>query len=185
MIAYHDEEWGVPLHDDGRLFEMLTLEGAQAGLSWRTILDRRDEYRRAFHYFDISRIAAMSDGELETVLRESGVIRNRLKVFSVRTNAQAALRAIETHGTLDAHLWSFVNSIPIVTRRRRAADIPARTDLSDHMSKTLRKAGFSFVGSTICYAFMQATGMVDDHLATCFRATQAAAAKASRKTASP
>lgn len=172
MIVYHDEEWGVPQHDDRRLFEMLTLEGAQAGLSWRTILDRRDEYRRAFHDFDIDRVAAMSDRELETVLRESGVIRNRLKVFSVRGNAQAALRVIETHGSLDAWLWSFVGDTPIVTHRRRAADIPARTELSDAMSKSLRKAGLSFVGSTICYAFMQATGMVNDHLAGCFRAQQ-------------
>lgn len=170
MIAYHDEEWGVPLHDDRRLFEMLTLEGAQAGLSWRTILDRRDAYRRVFHGFDIERVAAMTDAELELVLRESGVVRNRLKVFSVRGNARAAQVKIAGHGSLDAYLWSFVDGTPIVTRRRRAADVPARTEVSDRMSKTLRKAGFSFVGSTICYAFMQATGMVDDHLADCFRA---------------
>lgn len=169
MIAYHDEEWGVPLHDDRGLFEMLTLEGAQAGLSWRTILDRREEYRRVFHDFDIERAATMTDAELQRVLRDSGVIRNRLKVFSVRGNARAALAKIVEHGSFDAYLWSFVDGTPIVTRRRSAGEVPARTDVSDRMSKTLRKAGFSFVGSTICYAFMQATGMVDDHLSGCFR----------------
>jgi len=170
MIAYHDTEWGTPLHDDRRLFELLTLEGAQAGLSWRTILDRRHEYRRAFHDFDIARVAAMTDAELEEVLRSSGVIRNRLKVFSVRTNARAALAAIAEHGSLDAYLWSFVGGKPVVNRWQTATQVPASTEASDRMSKALRKAGFGFVGSTICYAFMQATGMVDDHLASCFRA---------------
>ena len=170
MIEYHDAEWGTPQHDDRRLFELLTLEGAQAGLSWRTILDRRDEYRRAFHDFDIARVAAMTDAQLEEVLRNSGVIRNRLKVFSVRTNARAALAAIAEHGSLDAYLWSFVGGKPVVNRWQNAAQVPASTEASDRMSKALRKAGFGFVGSTICYAFMQATGMVDDHLASCFRA---------------
>jgi DNA-3-methyladenine glycosylase I len=169
MIAYHDEEWGVPQHDDRALFELLTLEGAQAGLSWRTILDRREEYRRAFHRFDIGRVAAMSDAELEEVLARSGVIRNRLKVLSVRGNARSAQQATAAHGSLNAYLWSFVDGVPIVNRWREMSEVPARTDISDRMSKTLRKAGFSFVGSTICYAFMQATGMVNDHLATCFR----------------
>jgi DNA-3-methyladenine glycosylase I len=173
MMAYHDSEWGVPLHDDRGLFELLTLEGAQAGLSWRTILDRREEYRRAFHGFDIARVAAMTDAELEAVLSQSGVVRNRLKVYSVRGNAQAAMRAVDQHGSLDAYLWSFVGGIPIVKRWKRASQVPDRTEVSDRMSKALRRAGFSFVGSTICYAFMQATGMVDDHLATCFRAQQA------------
>ncbi len=169
MIAYHDTEWGVPLHDDRALFELLTLEGAQAGLSWRTILDRREAYRHAYHGFEIARVAAMSDGDLEALLSGSGVIRNRLKVFSARSNARAALAAIAAHGSLDAYLWSFTRGVPVVNRWREASQVPARTELSDGMSKALRKAGFSFVGSTICYAFMQATGMVDDHLAGCFR----------------
>ncbi|MGH7121534.1 MAG: DNA-3-methyladenine glycosylase I [Acetobacteraceae bacterium] len=170
MIAYHDREWGTPQHDDRALFELLTLEGAQAGLSWRTVLARREHYRRTFHFFDIARIAAMTDSELESILRSSGVIRNRLKVWSVRSNAEAALAVIAAAGSLDVFLWSFVEGRPVVTRWREAADVPARTPLSDAMSSTLRKKGFRFVGSTICYAFMQATGMVDDHLATCFRA---------------
>jgi DNA-3-methyladenine glycosylase I len=170
MIAYHDTEWGTPQHDDRRLFELLTLEGAQAGLSWRTILDRREEYRRAFHDFDIARVAAMRDVELEKLLRSSGIIRNRMKVYSVRSNARAALAAIEQHGSLDAYLWSFVGGTPVVNRWQTGEQVPAHTEASDRMSKTLRKAGFSFVGSTICYAFMQATGLVDDHLASCFRA---------------
>jgi DNA-3-methyladenine glycosylase I len=170
MIAYHDLEWGTPQHDDPALFELLTLEGAQAGLSWRTILARREEYRRTFHFFDIARIAAMTDRELESVLRDSGVIRNRLKIWSVRSNAEAALQAIAAHDSLDAWLWSFVEGRPLVNRWRTMVEVPARTTLSDQMSKALRKAGFRFVGTTICYAFMQATGMVDDHLATCFRA---------------
>lgn len=170
MIAYHDREWGTPHHDDRALFELITLEGAQAGLSWRTILARREEYRRTFHQFDIARIAAMSDRELETALLHPGVIRNRLKIYSVRSNARAALEAIAAHGSLDAYLWSFVGGKPIVNRWRDMAEVPARTTLSDTMSKALRKAGFRFVGSTICYAFLQASGMVDDHLAACFRA---------------
>jgi DNA-3-methyladenine glycosylase I len=170
MLAYHDNEWGTPQHDDRGLFELLTLEGAQAGLSWRTILDRREDYRHTFHGFDIARVAAMTDRELERVLRSSAVIRNRLKVFSVRSNAVAAQQAIVAFGSLDAYLWSFVDGKPIVNRPREISQVPARTEVSDRMSKALRKAGFSFVGSTICYAFMQATGMVDDHLVTCFRA---------------
>lgn len=174
MIAYHDNEWGTPQHDDRRLFELLTLEGAQAGLSWRTILDRREDYRRTFHDFNIARVAAMTDAELDTVLRSSAVIRNRLKVFSVRSNAIAALQAIVAVGSLDAFLWAFVDGKPTVNRWREMSQVPARTEVSDRMSKALRKAGFSFVGSTICYAFMQATGMVDDHLVTCFRAQNSA-----------
>jgi DNA-3-methyladenine glycosylase I len=169
MLAYHDREWGVPHHDDRALFELLTLEGAQAGLSWRTILARRDEYRRAYHGFDIARIAAMRDAQLEKLLATSGIIRNRLKVFSVRENARSALAAVDEHGSLDAYLWSFVDGQPIVNRRRAAAEVPAKTELSDRMSRTLTKRGFRFVGSTICYAFMQATGMVNDHLVSCFR----------------
>lgn len=170
MIEYHDREWGTPHHDDRALFELITLEGAQAGLSWRTILARREEYRRTFHQFDIARIAEMSDRELETALLHPGVIRNRLKIYSVRSNARAAQEAIAAHGSLDAYLWSFVGGKPIVNRWRDMAEVPARTTLSDTMSKALRKAGFRFVGSTICYALLQASGMVDDHLASCFRA---------------
>jgi DNA-3-methyladenine glycosylase I len=169
LRAYHDAEWGVPLHDDRALFELLCLEGAQAGLSWRSVLDRREGYRAAYHGFVIARVAAMSDAELEAVLAGAGVIRNRLKVFSVRANAHAALGVIAAEGSLEAFLWSFVSGCPIVTRRAGAAP-PARTAISEHMSRELRRRGFRFVGPTICYAFMQAAGLVDDHAAACFRA---------------
>jgi DNA-3-methyladenine glycosylase I len=169
MQAYHDTEWGVPQHDDRALFELLTLEGAQAGLSWRTVLVRRDAYRNAYHGFDIERVAAMTDAELGTLLAESGLIRNRLKIYSVRENARAALAAIGLHGSLDRYLWSFVDGKPI---RNGWTELPATTPVSDAMSKALKKAGFRFVGSTICYAFMQATGMVNDHASNCFRYNQ-------------
>jgi DNA-3-methyladenine glycosylase I len=172
MQAYHDTEWGVPHHDDRALFELLTLEGAQAGLSWRTVLVRRDAYRAAYHGFDIEKVAAMTDAELEKLLTESSLIRNRLKIFSVRDNARAALNAIASHGTLDRYLWSFVDHQPTRNGWTDRARVPATTKTSDTMSKALKKAGFRFVGSTICYAFMQATGMVDDHLLTCFRHNQ-------------
>jgi DNA-3-methyladenine glycosylase I len=171
MQAYHDTEWGVPQHDDRALFELLTLEGAQAGLSWRTVLVRRDAYRTAYHSFDIERVAAMTNAELEKLLVDSPLIRNRLKIFSTRDNARAALTAISQHGSLDRYLWSFVNHTPIRNHRTDRSQMPATTPISDAMSKALKKAGFRFVGSTICYAFMQATGMVDDHLITCFRHT--------------
>jgi DNA-3-methyladenine glycosylase I len=167
MQAYHDTEWGVPHHDDRALFELITLEGAQAGLSWRTVLARREAYRTAFHRFDIARVARMSDGELASILKDSGVIRHGRKIWSVRDNARVALGIIEAHGSLDAWLWAFVDGQPIVNRWRESAQVPATTEISDSMSKALRKQGFRFVGSTICYAFMQATGMVDDHLVTC------------------
>jgi DNA-3-methyladenine glycosylase I len=169
MLAYHDREWGVPHRDDRALFELLTLEGAQAGLSWRTILTRRDEYRRAFHEFDIGRVAGMRDASLERLLQSSGIIRNRLKIWSVRDNARTALDVISEHGSLNAYLWSFVDGNPIVNRWDDRKQVPAKTELSDRMSKALAKRGFRFVGSTICYAFMQATGMVNDHLVSCFR----------------
>lgn len=172
MQAYHDTEWGVPHHDDRALFELLTLEGAQAGLSWRTVLVRRDGYRAAFHGFDIERVAVMTDTELEALLADSPLIRNRLKIFSTRENARAALAAIGLHGSLDRYLWSFVGHQPTRNHRTESAQVPATTPVSDSMSKALKKAGFRFVGSTICYAFMQATGMVDDHLQTCFRHIQ-------------
>jgi DNA-3-methyladenine glycosylase I len=172
MQAYHDTEWGVPHHGDAALFELLTLEGAQAGLSWRTVLVRRDAYRNAYHGFDIERIAAMSNAALEKLLADSPLIRNRLKIFSVRDNARAAVEAIAQHGSLDRYLWSFVNHTPIRNNRTDRSQVPATTPGSDAMSKALKKAGFRFVGSTICYAFMQATGMVNDHLTDCFRHTQ-------------
>jgi DNA-3-methyladenine glycosylase I len=171
MQAYHDTEWGVPQHDDRALFELLTLEGAQAGLSWRTVLARRDAYRAAYHDFDIERVAAMSDAELEALLADSPLIRNRLKIFSVRDNARAALAVIGRHGSLDRYLWSFVNHTPVRNAWESPLQVPATTPQSDAMSKDLKKNGFRFVGSTICYAFMQATGMVDDHLVSCFRAS--------------
>ena len=169
MLAYHDREWGVPHRDDVALFELLTLEGAQAGLSWRTILARREEYRKAFHGFDIARVAAMRDVSLEKLLTSSGIIRNRLKIWSARDNARTALDVIALHGSLNAYLWSFVDGEPIVNRWTTSKDVPAKTELSDRMSKALAKQGFRFVGSTICYAFMQATGMINDHLVSCFR----------------
>ena len=169
MHDYHDTEWGVPLHDDRALFEFLCLEGAQAGLSWRTVLLKRDNYRRAFHDFDIARVAAMKDRELEKLLLDPGIIRNRLKVTATRDNAITALDVIREHGSLDGYLWSFVDGKPIRNRWTGHGDVPASTPLSDRMSKELKKRGFRFVGTTICYAFMQATGMVNDHVVGCFR----------------
>lgn len=167
-LAYHDFEWGVPLHDDTRLFEMLTLEGAQAGLSWLTILRKREGYRRAFAGFDPARVAAFTGQDAARLLADPGIVRNRLKIASTISNARAVLELQERHGSLDSYLWSFVDGVPIRNRCETMADIPARTELSDRMSKELKKQGFRFVGTTICYAFMQATGMVNDHLTGCF-----------------
>ncbi|WP_109126240.1 DNA-3-methyladenine glycosylase I [Dyella sp. C11] len=172
MHDYHDTEWGAPLHDDQRLFEFLCLEGAQAGLSWRTILLKRDNYRRVFHDFDIKRVAAMKERELEKALLDAGIVRNRLKVYATRDNAIAALAVIDEFGSLDAYLWSFVDGKPIRNAWTGQGDVPASTPLSDRMSKALKKRGFRFVGTTICYAFMQATGMVNDHVVGCFRYKQ-------------
>jgi DNA-3-methyladenine glycosylase I len=169
MRDYHDTEWGVPLHDDRALFEFLCLEGAQAGLSWRTVLAKRDNYRRAFHDFEIARVAAMTDRELEVLLLDPGIIRNRLKVSSVRDNACAAMKVIAEFGSLDVYLWSFVDGRTLVNRWRDSSDVPASTPLSDRMSKALKQRGFRFVGTTICYSLLQATGMINDHLAGCFR----------------
>ena len=169
---YHDQEWGVPLHGDDALFEFLVLEGAQAGLSWRTVLAKRAHYRKRFHDFSIARVAAVTDVELESLLEDSGLIRNRLKIFSARDNARAAREIIVRHGSLDAWLWSFVKGTPRLNHWQRPQDVPASTAESDAMSKALRAHGFRFVGSTICYAFMQATGMVNDHLVHCFRHPQ-------------
>ena len=168
-IAYHDEEWGVPLHDDRRLFEALVLGGAQAGLSWRTILKRREGYRRAFAHFDPEAVARYGPAEVERLLGDPGIIRNRLKVESAIRNAQAVLGLRDEFGTFDAYLWGHVDGAPVVNRWRSIKEVPARTMLSDALSKDLGRRGFSFVGSTICYATLQAAGLVNDHLVTCFR----------------
>jgi DNA-3-methyladenine glycosylase I len=168
-LAYHDEEWGVPSHDDRHLFEMLTLEGAQAGLSWSTILHKREGYRKAFAGFDPSKVARFDRRKVERLLQDPSIVRNRLKVESTVANARATLAVQKELGSLDAYLWSFVDGAPIVNDWRRLSDIPAQTSLSGAMSKDLKRRGFRFVGPTVCYAFMQATGMVNDHVADCFR----------------
>jgi len=165
---YHDEEWGVPLHEDRRLFEFIVLEGAQAGLSWRTVLGKREAYRRAFHDFDIAATLAMSDAHLEKRLIDPALIRNRLKIFSARNNARAALQIIDESGGLDAWLWSWAANKPLLNHWSSHREVPATSSVSDALSKALHKRGFRFVGSTIMYAFMQATGMVNDHLIDCF-----------------
>jgi DNA-3-methyladenine glycosylase I len=165
--SYHDNEWGVPLHDDIRLFEMLTLEGAQAGLSWITILRKREGYRRAFAGFDPCRVSAFTDEDVARLLADPGIVRNRLKVASTITNARAVLDIQAHSGSLDAYLWGFVDGVPIRNSWETMGDIPTKTKLSDTMSRELKRRGFRFVGSTICYAFMQATGMVNDHLTGC------------------
>ena len=168
-IRYHDTEWGVPVHDDRLLFEMLCLEGAQAGLSWYTILKRRDGYRKAFNNFDPGKCARMSDAELEEVLAAGDIIRNRLKVFSVRRNAQAFLAIQKEFGTFDAYLWGFVGGQPKINHHAKA---PVTSPESDALSKDLKRRGMSFVGSTIIYAYMQAVGLVNDHMIGCFRAAR-------------
>jgi DNA-3-methyladenine glycosylase I len=168
-IRYHDEEWGVPVRDDRKLFEMLNLEGAQAGLSWYTILKKREHYRRAFAGFDPEIVAKFGESDVERLLRDEGIVRNRLKVQAVIANAKAYLRVREQFGSFSDYMWSFVGGEPIVNRWASLHDVPATTPESDRMSKELKKRGFKFVGSTICYAFMQATGMVDDHVQTCFK----------------
>lgn len=166
---YHDKEWGVPVHEDQKHFEMLILEGAQAGLSWETILKRRDEYRKAFKNFDVHAVAQMTDEELEHLLTNSGIIRNRLKVFSARKNALAFLAIQKEFGSFDAYVWQFVDHKPRINRPQTFKNVPASTAESDALAKDLKKRGMSFVGSTIMYAYMQAIGMVDDHMVGCFR----------------
>jgi DNA-3-methyladenine glycosylase I len=168
-VRYHDEEWGVPLHDERMLFEFLVLEGAQAGLSWATILRKRAAYRRAFHRFDPRKVARYGARDVQRLLGDAGIVRNRLKIESAITNARAFLRVQEEFGSFDAYIWRFVDGRPIQNRRRTLAELPARTPLSDAVSKDLRQRGFRFVGSTIVYAHLQATGMVNDHLVGCFR----------------
>lgn len=169
MIRYHDEEWGVPVHDDDKLFEFLILEGAQAGLSWETILNKRENYRAAFDGFDANVIAYYDRRKLAQLLRDPGIVRNRLKIASVVQNAQSLLRLQEKHGRFAAYIWQFVDGTPRLNSWKTRKQVPARTIASDAMSKSLKKEGFKFVGSTICYAFMQAVGMVNDHLVSCFR----------------
>ena len=168
-VTYHDEEWGVPVHDDRRLFEFLILEGAQAGLSWTTILKKRENYRKAFDEFRPEKIARYGARDVRRLLRNEGIVRNRLKIAATITNAKSFLAVQKEFGTFDAYLWSFVGGKPIQNHWRKLADVPARTAESDAMSRDLLRRGFKFVGSTICYALMQATGMVNDHLVTCPR----------------
>ena len=168
-VEYHDTEWGVPLHDERALFEFLTLEGAQAGLSWSTILKKREGYRRAFDNFDVERIARYDDADVARLLADAGIVRNRLKVASTIINARATLTIREQFGGLDAYFWRFVDGQPIQNNWHELAQVPAITPLSDRISRDLKQRGFKFVGSTIIYAHMQATGMVNDHLVTCYR----------------
>lgn len=167
--SYHDREWGVPVHDDRRLFEFLVLESAQAGLSWRTILGKREGYRRAFADFEIETVAGFGEDDVERLLSDEGVIRHRGKIESAIRNARAALEIRAEEGSLDAWLWSFVDGAPVRNRWRTMEEVPASTERSESMARALGKRGFRFLGPTTCYAFMQAVGMVDDHLVTCFR----------------
>jgi len=171
-IAYHDAEWGVPLHDDRKLFELLILEGAQAGLSWITILKKRAAYRAAFDRFDPRKVARYDESKVAALLANAGIVRNRLKIRAAVQNAQAFLAVQKEFGSFDAYIWQFVSGQPIQNRWKRTDQLPARSEQSDAMSKDLVKRGFKFVGSTICYAFMQATGLVNDHLVTCYRYKQ-------------
>ena len=172
MLAYHDEDWGVPVHDDRLLFEMLTLEGAQAGLSWSTILKKRENYRRAFDNFDVNAVARYGDADSQRLLADAGIVRNRLKIASTIDNASAFLDVQKEFGSFDTYIWPFVGDATKRNEFRSIKDVPAKTAESDAMSKDLKKRGFRFVGSTICYAFMQSVGMVNDHETTCFRYDQ-------------
>ncbi|MEL0058091.1 MAG: DNA-3-methyladenine glycosylase I [Alphaproteobacteria bacterium] len=168
LAHYHDTEWGVPVHDDRHLFEMLTLEGAQAGLSWDVVLRKRAGYKAAFHDFDLRRVAAMTDAELEALREDAGIVRNRLKIYSTRGNARAILDIQDEQGSFDAYLWGFVDGRPQVNHFADLGEMPASTPLSDSISKDMKRRGFRFVGSTIIYAFMQGIGMVNDHVAGCW-----------------
>lgn len=175
MTRYHDEEWGVPLHDDARLFEFLVLESAQAGLSWRTILRKRENYRRALHGFDYHKIARYTQRDVTRLLNDAGIIRNRLKIAATINNAQRFLEIQSEFGSFDAYIWGFMEKRrPLVNKLTSLGELPARTELSDRISLDLKKRGFKFMGSTIVYAHMQATGMVNDHLTSCFRHKQCA-----------
>ncbi|WP_341320217.1 DNA-3-methyladenine glycosylase I [Solibacillus sp. FSL H8-0523] len=167
-VKYHDEEWGIPVFDDQQLFEMLCLEGAQAGLNWLTILKRREGYRQAFDYFDVEKIVQYDEAKLEALKQDERIIRNRLKIASVVTNAKSYVNIQQKHGSFSNYIWSFVEHKPIINRWERIEDVPVTTEISDRMSKQLKKDGFKFVGSTICYAYMQAVGLVKDHTTNCF-----------------
>ncbi len=169
MHIYHDQEWGVPVHDDRKLFEMIILEGAQAGLSWSTILIRQKTYKKAFDNFDANKVAKYNKNKVKSLLKDSGIIRNRLKVEAAIINAKAFLKVKEEFKTFNNYIWSFVNNKPIINKFKSLKQIPPTTNISDKMSKDLKERGFKFVGSTICYAFMQAIGMVNDHEISCFR----------------
>ncbi len=169
MVEYHDKEWGVPEFDDQKLFEFLILEGAQAGLSWNTVLQKRENYRKAFDQFDAVKVARYKEKKIQSLLADAGIIRNRLKIHAAINNAQRFLEVQEEFGSFSQYMWQFVGGKPIVNKRRSLSEIPATTKESDAMSKDLKKRGFKFVGSTICYAHMQAVGMVNDHLVDCFR----------------
>ena len=171
-IHYHDTEWGVPVHDDRLLFEYLILEGAQAGLSWQTVLNKRENYRAAFDNFDAEKIARYGEAKVAKLMGDPGIIRNQLKIRSTIQNAKSFLKVREEFGSFDTYLWRFVDGKPIINRRQSMKEVPARTEISDALSQDLLKRGFKFVGSTICYANMQAVGMVNDHLVTCFRHKQ-------------
>lgn len=173
MIRYHDKEWGVPLHNDKKLFEFLILEGFQAGLSWRTILHKRENFRKAFDYFDFNKIAKYNRRKINSLLKDAGIIRNKLKIEGAITNAKAFLQVRKEFGTFDKYIWFFVNNKPIQNNFKSLKELPARTGLSDKISEDLKKRGFKFVGSTIVYAHMQATGMVNDHVANCYRHKEA------------
>jgi len=180
-IRYHDEEWGFPAHDDATLFEFIILEGAQAGLSWDTILKKRENYRAAFDGFDPKKMARYDRSKTQRLMHDAGIIRNRLKIASAVQNAKAFLKVQEEFGSFDAYIWRFAGGSPVVNSWRSAKQVPARTAQSDAMSKDLKKRGFSFVGTTICYAFMQAVGMVNDHLTGCFRYDQLSGKKRGRQ----
>lgn len=171
-IEYHDEEWGVPLHDDQRLFEALVLDAMQAGLSWEIVLRKRDNFRQAFYGFMPTRVARMQKRSVERLMGDSGIIRNRMKIEATINNAKQFLKVQESHGSFDAYLWQFVDGTPIQNKWKEMSELPAKTSLSDKLSKDLKQRGFKFVGSTICYAMMQAIGMVNDHQVSCFRHKQ-------------
>ena len=172
MIEYHDNEWGTPVHDDRKLFELLMLDNAQAGLSWQTVLNKRENYRKAFDNFEPAKIARYNNRKIDSLLKNPGIIRNRLKIEAAMANARAVLEIQKEFGSFDAYIWQFVNGAPIRNRWKSLKQIPATSPESDAMSKALKKRGFKFVGSTICYAFMQSAGLVNDHLTHCFRYTQ-------------
>jgi DNA-3-methyladenine glycosylase I len=178
-VAYHDDEWGVPVHDDRRLFEMLILEGAQAGLSWLTILKKRGHYRQAFHDFDPEKIARYDDADTQRLMQDAGIVRNRLKIEAAIKNARGFLQLQEEQSSFADYLWDYVDGSPVINAWQTHAEVPAHTPLSDRLSKELKKRGFNFVGTTICYAFMQAVGIVNDHTVDCFRchATEPSAPK--------